>query len=159
MLSIEDKILTALQPWRTASAVCVAFSGGMDSTVLLYAMARLAQSHCLPPLRAIYIHHGLQEAAEAWPVHCQRVCDELQVPLSIVSVAVAATASVEQAARTARYAAFVEQLDADEVLLMAQHQDDQIETLLFRLMRGTGVAGLRGIPLTRALSCGQVLRP
>ncbi len=159
MLSIEDEILTALQPWRAACALCVAFSGGMDSTVLLHAMARLAQSHCLPPLRAIYIHHGLQEAAEAWPAHCQRVCDELQVPLRIISVAVAATASVEQAARTARYAAFVEQLDADEVLLMAQHQDDQIETLLFRLMRGTGVAGLRGIPLTRALSCGQVLRP
>ena len=61
--------------------------------------------------------------------------------------------------RQARYAAFTQHLDSDDVLLMAQHQDDQAETLLFRLMRGTGVAGLRGIPRSRVLSSGQVVRP
>ena len=159
MLNIEKHVLKTLEPWRQARSFCVAFSGGMDSTVLLYALTQLVQHHSLPALRAIYIHHGLQEAAQFWPAHCQQVCDALQVPLSIVQVSVAPTASVEQAAREARYAAFAQHVQADEVLLMAQHQDDQAETLLFRLMRGTGVAGLRGIPMTRSLVQGHVLRP
>lgn len=156
---IEKTLFDALQPWRTASALSVAFSGGMDSTVLLYALVQLAKKYPLPPVRAIYIQHGLQVAAQAWPAHCQRVCDALQVPLTQVAVDVAPTASVEQAARHARYAAFEQHLQANAVLLMAQHQDDQAETVLFRLMRGTGVAGLRGIPQTRALAQGHLLRP
>ena len=159
MLEIEQHLLNALQPWRASSSFCVAFSGGMDSTVLLCALVQLAKGKHIPPLRAIYIHHGLQEAAKTWPAHCQQLCDELQVPLTVVEVSVAATASVEQAARLARYAAFAQHLHSNEVLLMAQHQDDQAETLLFRLMRGTGVAGLRGIPVTRRLQQGQVVRP
>ncbi|QEY58473.1 tRNA lysidine(34) synthetase TilS [Pseudomonas sp. C27(2019)] len=159
MLELEKIVLNAVQPWSHAQRFCVAFSGGMDSTVLLYTLTQLAQQHALPALRAIYIHHGLQEAAQSWPEHCQQVCDALQVPLSIVRVSVAPVASVEQAAREARYAAFAQHLQADEVLMMAQHQDDQAETLLFRLMRGTGVAGLRGIPVARPLAQGHVLRP
>ena len=159
MLDIQQHILTALQPWRDRPSFCVAFSGGMDSTVLLYALAQLAKQQRLPALRAIYIQHGLQEAAHAWPAHCQGVCDALQIPLIVLDVDVASSASVEQAARQARYAAFAEHLQKDEVLLMAQHQDDQAETLLFRLMRGTGVAGLRGIPFTRSLSRGHLVRP
>lgn len=159
MLDIEKHILNTLQPWLASRSLCVAFSGGMDSTVLLYALVRLAEHQQLPPLRAIYIHHGLQEAAQSWPAHCQQLCDALAVPLSIVEVAVAPAASVEQAAREARYAAFAEYVQTGEVLLMAQHQDDQAETLLFRLMRGTGVAGLRGIPVARPLQRGHVLRP
>lgn len=159
MLDIERILLEKLQAWRSCSALCVAFSGGMDSTVLLHALARLAQSHTLPALRAVYIHHGLQAAAQAWPAHCQQVCAALQIPLTVLEVDVAASASVEQAARQARYAAFEQQLQADEVLLMAQHQDDQAETLLFRLMRGTGVSGLRGIPSQRPLQQGRLLRP
>lgn len=159
MLNIEKNLLSTLQSWRSSTSFCVAFSGGMDSTVLLYALAQLAQQHVLPPLRAIYIHHGLQEAAQSWPAHCQNICDELQIPLTVIAVDVAKTASVEQAARQERYAAFTQHLDSDDVLLMAQHQDDQAETLLFRLMRGTGVAGLRGIPRSRVLSSGQVVRP
>lgn len=159
MLDIEKYILDKLLPWRDKSSFCIAFSGGMDSTVLLHAIARLAKQHRLPQLRAIYIQHGLQEAAQAWPAHCQRVCAELQMPLSVIEVNVAQTASVERAAREARYAAFAEHLHSDEVLLMAQHLDDQAETVLFRLLRGAGVSGLRGIPAQRALRVGYLLRP
>lgn len=159
MLDLEKNILKTLESWRDARSFCVAFSGGMDSTVLLYALTQLAQRHSLPALRAIYIDHALQTEAQSWPAHCQQVCDALQVPLSVVRVHVAPAASVEQAAREARYTAFAQHLNAGEVLLMAQHQDDQAETLLFRLMRGTGVAGLRGIPMMRTIAQGHVLRP
>ena len=159
MLNLEQQLLQKLTPWLHSRSFCVAFSGGMDSTVLLHSLVRLAQQHALPALRAIYIHHGLQEAAQPWPAHCQRVCDQLGVPLTVLEVDVPPTASVEQAARQARYAAFEKQLASDEVLLMAQHQDDQAETLLFRLLRGTGVKGLQGIPLTRQLQHSRVVRP
>ncbi|MDY0249667.1 MAG: tRNA lysidine(34) synthetase TilS [Pseudomonas sp.] len=159
MLDIEKHILNSLQPWLASRSFCIAFSGGLDSTVLLYALACLAKRHPLPKLRAIYIQHGLQEAAQAWPAHCQQVCATLQIPLSIVEVKVAQTASVERAARDARYAAFAEHLHNHEVLLMAQHLDDQAETILFRLLRGAGVSGLRGIPAERALAAGHLLRP
>lgn len=159
MLKLEQHLLKALQPWLGSESFCVAFSGGMDSTVLLYGLVQLAQQHALPPLRAVYIHHGLQEAAHSWPTHCQQLCDQLKVPLTVLEVDVAATASVEQAARRARYAAFEENMASAEVLLMAQHQDDQAETLLFRLLRGTGVKGLQGIPKERQLRQGCVVRP
>lgn len=159
MLMIEKQILQRLQPWLASRAFCVAFSGGMDSTVLLHAVVQLAKKYPLPPLRALYIQHGLQAAADAWPAHCQQVCAELQIPLTVIEVRIEQAASVEQAARDARYAAFAQHVQKDEVLLMAQHLDDQAETLLFRLLRGAGVSGLRGIPLTRHLPVGQLLRP
>lgn len=159
MLDIEKHILDKLLPWCDRSSFCIAFSGGMDSTVLLHAVAHLAKQYRFPRLRAIYIEHGLQEVAQTWPAHCQRICAELQVPLTVITVDVAPTASVERAAREARYAAFAEHLHSDEVLLMAQHLDDQAETVLFRLLRGAGVSGLRGIPEQRALNLGYLLRP
>ena len=159
MLDIEEKILNALQSCLASRSFCIAFSGGMDSTVLLYALTRLAQRHPLPKLRAIYIQHGLQEAAQAWPAHCQQICDVLKIPLSVIEVNVAPVASVEQAARDARYVAFAQHLQDGEVLLMAQHLDDQAETILFRLLRGAGVSGLRGIPVERSLAAGCLVRP
>ena len=120
----------------------MAFSGGLDSTVLLHLLADLAQHHRLPPLSAVHIHHGLQAAADAWPEHCQAFCDALGVPLQVLRVQVPAGASLERAAREARYGAFARLTASGEVLLTAQHRDDQAETLLFRLLRGAGVRGL-----------------
>lgn len=111
------------------------------------------------PLRAIHIHHGLQAAADAWPAHCQRLCDDLGVDLQIIHVKVAPGASLEQGARDARYAAFAEALRPGEVLLTGQHREDQAETLLFRLLRGAGVRGLAAMPAQRALGQGLLLRP
>ncbi len=137
----------------------MAFSGGLDSTVLLQLLADLARREALPPLRAIHVHHGLQSAADAWPEHCRRVCTALGVPLEVVRVQVEAGSSLEQAARQARYAAIELRLEDGEVLLTAQHRDDQAETLLFRLLRGAGVRGLAAMPARRRLGRGWLVRP
>ncbi|WP_044873781.1 tRNA lysidine(34) synthetase TilS [Pseudomonas sp. LFM046] len=158
-MSLETRLLTALAPWRHAPAWQVAFSGGLDSTVLLYLLARLARREALPPLCALHVHHGLQPAADAWPAHCQKVCDELGIPLKVLRVTVDAGPSLERAAREARYTAFMGELGRGEVLLSAQHRDDQAETLLFRLLRGAGVRGLAGMPASRPLGQGSLVRP
>ncbi|MBV2205059.1 MAG: tRNA lysidine(34) synthetase TilS, partial [Pseudomonas sp.] len=149
----------ALNCVRHAPRWCVAFSGGLDSTVLLQLLADLARREALPPLRAIHVHHGLQPAADAWPEHCRRVCTALGIPLEVVHVQVEAGCSLEQAARQARYAAIEMRLEEGEVLLTAQHRDDQAETLLFRLLRGAGVRGLAAMPARRRLGRGWLMRP
>ncbi|WNF45598.1 tRNA lysidine(34) synthetase TilS [Pseudomonas sp. SG20056] len=159
MTPVHIRLRDALQPWLSAPGWCVALSGGLDSTVLLHLLASLAQREALPPLSAIHIHHGLQAAADAWPAHCRELCAALSVPLQVEYVQVAPGASLERAAREARYAAFAVRLGADELLLTAQHRDDQAETLLFRLLRGAGVQGLSAMPVSRALGAGRLVRP
>ncbi|WP_030127980.1 tRNA lysidine(34) synthetase TilS [Pseudomonas sp. QTF5] len=156
---LPTRLLLNLAPWRTATTWRIAFSGGLDSTVLLHLLAHLAKTQSLPALTAIHVHHGLQAAADAWPEHCQSVCDALGVPLEVVRVQVESGASLERAARDARYGAFNAATHTGEVLLTGQHRDDQAETLLFRLMRGAGVRGLSGMPSQRPLGRGYLLRP
>lgn len=158
-MSLESRLLDTLSPWCTAPAWRVAFSGGLDSTVLLHLLARLSRQHALPPLSAIHIHHGLQAVADAWPEHCRAFCAQLGVPLQVVRVEVASGASIEQAARQARYGALAAALGDREVVFTAQHRDDQAETLLFRLLRGAGVRGLAAMPTSRALGRGRLVRP
>ncbi|UVL41558.1 tRNA lysidine(34) synthetase TilS [Pseudomonas sp. B21-040] len=152
-------LLKQLAPWRNATTWHIAFSGGLDSTVLLHLLADLAKTESLPALSAIHVHHGLQAAADAWPEHCQSVCDALGVSLQVVRVQVQPGASIERAAREARYGAFSAVIHAEDILLTAQHRDDQAETLLFRLLRGAGVRGLSGMPRERVLGRGHLLRP
>jgi tRNA(Ile)-lysidine synthase len=158
-MSLHARLLAGLAPWRAAPAWHIALSGGLDSSVLLHLVASLGRTERLPPLYAIHIHHGLQAAADGWPAHCQRLCDGLGVPLQVINVQVAPGASLERAAREARYQAFTQVVGEGEVLLTAQHRDDQAETLLFRLLRGAGVRGLAGIPVSRPLGRGVVARP
>ena len=154
-----SRLLLNLEPWRNATAWHIALSGGLDSTVLLHLLATLCKTESLPALNAIHVHHGLQAAADAWPEHCHSVCAALGVPLQVVRVQVQSGASLERAAREARYQAFTEALQCNEVLLTAQHRDDQAETLLFRLLRGAGVRGMSGMPHQRVLGQGYLSRP
>ncbi|MCQ4348476.1 tRNA lysidine(34) synthetase TilS [Pseudomonas stutzeri] len=158
-MSLESRLLQVLEPWRQAPAWTVAFSGGLDSTVLLHLLARLRESHALPPISAVHIHHGLQGVADSWVGLCRAQCAALGVPLQVRHVKVGEGASLERAAREARYAAFAALLGEGEVLLTAQHRDDQAETLLLRLLRGAGVRGLAAMPASRPLAAGYLLRP
>jgi tRNA(Ile)-lysidine synthase len=156
---LPARVLQSLAPWCEAPVWHVGFSGGLDSTVLLHVLATLSRQQPLPLLNAIHVHHGLQAAADAWPAHCQRACEQMGVALHVVHVRVAAGGSLEDAARQARYAAFEHRLNDGEVLLTGQHQDDQAETVLFRLLRGAGVRGLAAMPHQRMLGKGTLVRP
>lgn len=141
------------------SALLVGFSGGLDSTVLLHALAE--GPHARAGLRAIHVHHGLHPDADAWAERCRQFCQTLGVPLSIARVVVARDAGngLEAAARDARHAAFVCELRDGECLVLAHHQDDQAETVLLRLMRASGMDGLGAMRPRRAFGRGQLLRP
>ncbi|MDR0278663.1 MAG: tRNA lysidine(34) synthetase TilS [Paucimonas sp.] len=156
MADLASRVQDKLAPWREASGWCVALSGGLDSSVLLHLLASLEHR---PTLRAVHIHHGLQSVADTWPEHCRRLCDSLGVDLLVRRVQVEQGASLEQAARTARYDAFAEILQTDEILLTGQHREDQAETLLLRLLRGAGLRGLAAMPPQRALGAGRLVRP
>lgn len=143
-----------------ATAYVIAYSGGLDSHALLHACAALRAEQAIN-VRAIHIDHGLQSAAAHWAVHCQQVCEALAIPCTSVALhlQIPAGASVEAVAREARYAVFAEHVSAGEMLLTAHHQDDQAETLLLHLLRGSGVDGLAAMPAVRALGAGRLGRP
>ncbi|MGK9174814.1 tRNA lysidine(34) synthetase TilS [Yokenella regensburgei] len=138
----------------------VAFSGGLDSTVLLHRLVLWRRQQPTIALRAIHIHHGLSPNADKWVEHCQQQCDSWQVPLAICRVNLVDEGNgVEAQARKARYAAFEKALLPGELLLTAQHLDDQAETFLLALKRGSGPAGLAGMPETMPFAGSLLLRP
>ncbi|HWU68500.1 MAG TPA: tRNA lysidine(34) synthetase TilS [Stenotrophobium sp.] len=137
--------------------VWLAYSGGLDSSALLHALA----SQRLPGLRAVHVHHGLQPQADEWVQHCQAQCATLGVALEVLRVRVDDThaAGPEAAAREARYDALRSVMRAGDLLATAHHQDDQAETVLLRLLRGTGVHGLSAMRPLQAFAPGQLWRP
>lgn len=109
----------------------------------------------------MHVNHGLQPDSAAWEEHCRRVCAALDVACAIerIEVVRARAEGLESAARRARYAALARHVGAGEVLLTAHHRDDQAETLLLQLLRGTGVHGLRAMPSAAPFGAGRHLRP
>lgn len=148
--------------WRLPAHAClkVAYSGGLDSHVLLHALAALRPIHPFR-LSAVHVDHGLQAASSGWSEHCQRVCRALDIACVTRRVTVSGISEegMEAAARRARYAVFAELLEPGDCLLVAQQRDDQAETVLLQLMRGTGVAGLAAMPARSRLGRGELLRP
>jgi tRNA(Ile)-lysidine synthase len=153
-----DPLLSGLQ---RARRWYVAYSGGLDSTVLLHLLHGWCRASAgAPPITALHVNHGLQEAAGEWQVHCAWFSELLQVPLRSIEVAVEpGSRGIEAAARAARYAAFEELVGEGEVLFLGHHLDDQVETFFLRLLRGAGVQGLAAMPAQRALGGGRLVRP
>jgi len=135
----------------------VGFSGGLDSTVLLHALAQL---HLPVHLRALHINHQISSNADTWQAQCADFCARYSIPFHSEKVHVENTGKgIEDAARSARYGVFEKNLAPHDVLLTAHHANDQAETLLLRLMRGTGPRGLAAMASTRALGAGSLVRP
>lgn len=144
---------------RAQGAVVVALSGGLDSTVLLHALASDAAVRSRG-LSALHVHHDLHPDADRWQAHCEALCAALDVPLSTCRVDVMPDGEgPEAAARRARHEAFAERLDADGVLALAHHRDDQAETFLLRALRASGPDGLRAMRPWRAFAHGWLWRP
>ncbi|MBS1204401.1 MAG: tilS [Proteobacteria bacterium] len=148
-------------PLSTASRqFLVAFSGGLDSTVLLHQMMLWREQQPDIRLRAIHIHHGLSPHANAWAEHCLSLCELWQIPLTVQYVTLVDNGEgIEAQARKARYQAFRQALTPGEVLLTAQHLDDQCETMLLALKRGSGPAGLAAMPQSLPFAGTQLIRP
>ena len=140
--------------------VLVALSGGLDSSVLLHALA-VSERVRGNGLRALHVHHGLHPHADAWAAHCVETCAVLGLPLQVVRVTVARDSGdgPEAAARQARHAAFETALDKDEVLALAHHRDDQAETFLLRALRASGPDGLGAMRAWRRCGRGWLWRP
>lgn len=143
-----------------ATGFWVAFSGGLDSSVLLDLLAG-ARERLSAPLGAVHVHHGLQAEADAWAERCAERAARLDLPLVRLDVDARppAGASPEAAAREARYRALADWLPQGGALLSAHHRDDQAETLLLQLLRGAGPDGLAGMPAVAPLGQGILLRP
>lgn len=154
-LSLHDAL-------ESADTVAVGFSGGADSTVLLWL---LAKCYANADIRAIHVNHMIRgEAAERDEAHCRAFCEKLDIPLEVRRIDVPAFAAerrigIEQAAREARYSAFDEylaRLGGERTYLCTAHNaDDNLETVIFNLIRGSGARGMGGIAPRR----GRILRP
>ena len=137
----------------------VGYSGGLDSHALLHMLAHhdAYRQH----VHAIHIHHGLQKEADQWAQHCRQVCTALGVPLTVLKATVDSSAGkgIEAAARDARYHAFRQQLDDDDILALAHHADDQAETFLLRALRASSLDGLSSMQAWRRFHHAWLWRP
>lgn len=156
-LDLRALCTAALEQCPAGATLRVAFSGGLDSTVLLHALAHAG----VAPLAAVHVHHGLQPAADAWVRHCARQCQTLGVPLAVrrVEVQPHAAAGPEAAARQARYAALRALMAPGDCLAVAHQREDQAETVLLRLLRGTGIDGLAAMRESMDFPPGRLWRP
>lgn len=148
---IAERIEACAPP---GAAICVGLSGGLDSMVLLDALARAGRERG-HPFGAVHVHHGLSPNADRWAAFCEAACAERGIACAVQRVRIARDGGgLEAAARAARYAIYAARPEA--IVALAHHRDDQAETLLLQLLRGTGLKGLAGMPEWRALDGARV---
>lgn len=157
---VSDFFLHHFPQQESKKTYWLAYSGGLDSQVLLHLCYQLRSELSLS-LQAIHVNHGLSPHANEWALHCARVCNTYDIPFHECKVKVLCETgdSLEACARHARYAAFAACMKKGDVLLSAHHQDDQAETVLLQLMRGSGLKGLAAMPLIKAFAQGIQARP
>ena len=156
---LDEELSRALAAWPDGP-LCVAFSGGVDSTALLHALAANRDARARG-MRCVHVDHGLHAQSTAWAAQASRFAASLGVRCDVAPVQVDRDSGtgLEAAARHARYAAFEAALQPGEILVTAHHADDQAETLLLRLMRGSGVEGLASMQSIRPFAQGWLARP
>jgi len=154
--ALVDSALDALPP----GPILAAYSGGLDSTALLHALAMSAAAR-ERGLRAVHVDHGISESSATWARHCELFALELEVELVVRRVGVTRLPDLglEASARRARYAAIETLLSPGEIVALAHHRDDQTETVLLKLLRGAGPEGLGAMRPTRRLGVGHAWRP
>ena len=146
-----------LNKFNKANHLYVGYSGGLDSHVLLHVIIELIGKK---RITAVHVNHQLSSNSDIWQKHCEDRCLEIGVDIICKTVSIKNKGtSIEDAARNARYSVFEKLLKKNDLLILAHHADDQIETMLFRLFRGSGIKGMSGMPISRLLGNGELFRP
>ncbi len=143
-----------------ARRMLVAFSGGLDSRVLLHLAFQSRVSITLA-VSAVHIDHGLQADSHLWASQCSQICRAYDIPLSVkrADIQLEKGRSLEEQARESRYDIFASLMQKGDLLLLAHQADDQAETVLLRLLRGAGPSGLAAMPRIRDFAAGKLARP
>jgi len=157
--SFQTKIKDILSEYPDAEICWIAYSGGLDSHVLLHMLASI-QNEINPKVVAVHINHGISSDADSWVKHCQKVCEDHSIEFQTFSVDLSQKSDkgTEAFAREKRYEVLGGLMNSHDLLLTAHHMDDQLETILLQLMRGSGPDGLVGMPQAREFSKGILLR-
>ncbi len=146
-----------LNKFNKANHLYVGYSGGLDSHVLLHVIIELIGKK---RITAVHVNHQLSSNSDIWQKHCEDRCLEIGVNIICKTVSIKNRGTgIEDAARNARYSVFEKLLKKNDLLILAHHADDQIETMLFRLFRGSGIKGMSGMPISRLLGNGELFRP
>jgi tRNA(Ile)-lysidine synthase len=155
-----QKLLETLGRYPECPVYWVGFSGGADSTALLHSLSELTPKLSVS-IKALHINHGIQADSDNWEIHCRNFCLQRDIEFHSYNVQVDRDggAGPEAQARRARYEVIEQLIGQGDIFLSAHHLDDQAETLLLNLARGSGVDGLAGIPESRPLGKGLVARP
>jgi tRNA(Ile)-lysidine synthase len=155
-----QSIVTEIIKRASGKKIWLAYSGGVDSHVLLHILATSNAAE-LDGLRVVHVDHGLQAKSKEWSQHCELVCTTLKVNFHYLNVNVSdvATLGLEAAARRARYDAIAALVSPADIVLTAQHQHDQAETLLLQLLRGAGPKGLSAMAIESQLNSITLIRP
>ncbi|HHF3231268.1 TPA: tRNA lysidine(34) synthetase TilS [Vibrio diabolicus] len=146
--------------YQSGTKVVLAFSGGVDSRLLLELLSRYQQAHSIE-CHAVYVHHGLSSNADDWADKCLLWAKQVGISCSIerVSLDISNGESIELLAREARYQALTKYIQEGDILLTGQHADDQLETFLLALKRGSGPKGLSSMAESMPFSSGSLVRP
>lgn len=157
---IRDHLVAALGRFPAPRRFRVAYSGGLDSTVLLHALAAV-RDRLSADVTALHVDHGLHPASTSWTEHCRAQCEALRLDILVsrVEVVGADEEGLEAAARRARYDAFAAAMAPQDCLLTAHHRDDQAETVLLQLLRGCGPHGLAAMAPIDDFAAGYHARP
>jgi tRNA(Ile)-lysidine synthase len=155
-----DLLAESLAHLPTPPKYWLGFSGGADSTALLHALHEI-RDRVDAPLEAVHFDHGLHAESDTWARHCRAFCLQRDIPFRALRLDIRpdGPGSLEEAGRNGRYRAIERLLGDGDLYLTAHHAEDQAETLLLNLMRGSGIEGLAGIPILRELGRGWVARP
>ena len=155
-----ERLLHTLQSLPVVNSYLVGFSGGADSTALLYALNQIG-AQLATPVSAVHVNHGIHADADLWQSHCQSFCQKHAIKLTCLNVELKNNSGkgLEAEARELRYQAISALLQSGSCLLTAHHADDQAETLLLNLMRGSGVDGLSAMPNSRPIGVAVLQRP
>ena len=156
-----QSLLQVLQRYPDVRRYWIAFSGGLDSSTLLHAIVQLGNALRPAEFSAVYIDHGLQAKSQQWSDHCREICDDYKIPFISIKAELnlGRGDSLEEKARETRYALLANYIETGDVLLTAQHKDDQAETFLLQALRGAGPKGLASMPAIKPFAKGRHLRP